>query len=84
MKASMIQAEITIMEQQLANINVAITQLALNPHKTFNLNTGQSTQAVGREDLERLREFKNGLMSDICVLQSRLTGAGITRVRPCW
>jgi len=68
---------------QAAALNTAITFLYSNPHKSYTLDTGQSSQQVSRPDLESLQNQYGGLLNRIASLDARCNGAS-QQIRPAW
>lgn len=75
--------QITEAKAQLALLNTAIRFLYANPHQSYTLDTGQSSQRVTRPDVERLQGEKNALLNDIASLEARCNGAS-QQIRPGW
>lgn len=63
--------------------DTAITFLITNPHKSYTLNTGQSSQQVSRPDLESLQEQLDNILNRIATLEARCYGAS-AQIRPGW
>lgn len=68
---------------QATALNTAILFLYANPHKSYTLDTGQSSQQVSRPDLDSLQNQYDGLLNRIASLEARCDGAS-QQVRPAW
>lgn len=73
--------QITIAKAQLTALNAAITFLYANPHQSYTLDTGQSSQTVRRPDVERLQNQKQSLLNEIASLDARCNDAS-QQIRP--
>jgi len=58
------------------NIEVAIDALVQGGHRSYELNTGQTTQRVTRENLNELYDLRKNLISE---LETRLATENINR-----
>jgi hypothetical protein len=67
--------QITASKAQVTALNAAILFLYSNPHQSYTLNTGQSSQTVRRPDVERLQDQLNGILNLIATLEARCNGA---------
>ena len=63
------------MEAQITAINAALLFLYDNPHKSYDLNTGQGSQKVTREDTASLNTQLDVLLDRRSTLQTRCDGA---------
>lgn len=52
--------------------------------QSYSLNTGQSQQTVTRASVADLNKTLESLYNRLATMQARLTGSGVTRVRPAW
>jgi len=75
--------ELTKAKAQAAALNTAITFLYANPHKSYTLESGQSSQQVSRPDLDSLQRQYDGLLNRIASLEARCNGAS-QQIRPAW
>lgn len=75
--------QITEAKAQLTALNTAIRFLYANPHKSYTLDTGQSSQQVSRPDMDSLQKQKRGLQNEIAELDARCNGAS-QQIRPGW
>lgn len=75
--------QITAAKAQATALNTAILFLYANPHKSYNLDTGQGSQSVSRPDLDSLQEQYDGLLNRIATLDARCNGAS-QQIRPAW
>lgn len=75
--------QLTEAQTQLTALNTAIRFLYANPHKSYTLDTGQSSQQVSRPDLDSLQKQKRGLQNEIAELDARCNGAS-QQIRPGW
>ena len=75
--------QITQAKAQAAALNTAILFLYANPHKSYTLDTGQSSQQVSRPDLDSLQSQYDGLLNRIASLDARCNGAS-QQIRPGW
>lgn len=76
--------QIEQIKNEITALNAAILALTANPHKSYNLDTGQSKQSVTREDLQRLGDWRDSLLNQYYTLTARCDGSGVTRGAPCW
>lgn len=51
---------------------------------SYSLNTGQSQQSVTRASIPDINKTLDTLYNRLVTLEARLTGNGVTRVRPAW
>ncbi|MEE9393688.1 MAG: hypothetical protein V3W41_14390 [Planctomycetota bacterium] len=79
-----LQAEIVTTRAILDAISAAIQALADPTISSYTLDTGQTQQRVSRENLPQILQERRRLQSDLCALENRLTGAGVTRGQPLW
>jgi hypothetical protein len=75
--------QLTKAQSQAALLNDAIVFLYDNPHKSYTLDTGQSSQQVSRPDLEGLQKQYDLLLDRISTLEARCNGAS-QQMRPAW
>ena len=75
--------QITKAIAQLALLDAAILFINANPHKSYTLDTGQSSQQVSRPDLESLQSQYDGLLNRIATLEARCVGAS-QQIRPAF
>ena len=73
--------QITQAKAQATALNTAILFLYANPHKSYTLDTGQSSQQVSRPDLDSLQNQYDGLLNRIATLDARCNGAS-QQIRP--
>ena len=52
--------------------------------QSYSLNTGQSQQSVTRTNLKDINAVLDSLYNRLVTLEARLTGNGVTRIRPAW
>lgn len=75
--------ELAKAKAQLSELNTEILFLTSNPHKSYTLDTGQSSQQVSRPDLKSLQEQYDSLLNRIATLEARCNGAA-QQIRPGW
>lgn len=75
--------QLTLAKAQATALNTAILFLYANPHQSYTLDTGQSSQRVTRPDVERLQDQYDGLLNRIATLDARCNGAS-QQVIPGW
>ncbi len=75
--------QITNAKAQVVLLNDAITFLYANPHQSYTLDTGQSSQRVTRPDVERLQSQYDSLLDRISTLEARCKGAS-QQIIPGW
>ncbi len=75
--------ELTKAKAQATALNDAILFLYANPHQSYTLDTGQSSQRVSRPDLDSLQNQYDGLLNRISSLDARCNGAS-QQIRPGW
>ncbi len=75
--------QLTLAKAQATALNTAILFLYANPHQSYTLDTGQSSQRVTRPDVERLQEQYDALLNRIASLDARCNGAS-QQIRPGW
>ena len=73
--------QIPVIESQITALQSAILSLTINPHKSYQLDTGQSSQRVTRDDLSELNAQVDVLMDRRATIQARCNGATI-QLRP--
>ena len=81
MADSFLETQITQTETQITALNSALLFLATNPHKSYQLDTGQSSQRVTRDDISDLNRQIDVLLNRRSTLQARCNGATI-QIRP--
>lgn len=70
---------------QAVALDTAILFLLANPHKSYTLDTGQSSQQVSRPDLEGLQNQYDSLLNRIATLEIRCNpGSAAQQIRPGW
>ena len=77
MADAFLETQITATEAQITALNAAILFLSANPHKSYELDTGQSRQRVNRDDLISLQEQIDMLLARREALKARCDGATI-------
>ena len=75
--------QLTVAKAQAAALNTAILFLYANPHLSYNLDTGQSSQSVRRPDPVELQKSYDSLLNTIASLEARCNGAS-QQARPGW
>ncbi len=75
--------ELAKAKAQAVALDTAILFLYANPHKSYTLDTGQSSQQVSRPDLDSLQSQYDGLLNRIASLDARCNGAS-QQIRPGW
>lgn len=75
--------QLTKAQEQAEKLATAIDFLYHNPHKSYTLNTGQSSQQVSRPDLDSLQDQYDRLLNRIATLDARCNGAS-QQIRPTW
>lgn len=78
------EAEIVTTKAILAALGTAILALADPTVHQYSLDTGQSQETVRRHDLPALLEQRRALQNELCVLEARLSGSGVTHGVPAW
>lgn len=73
--------QLTAAKTQATALNTAIVFLYANPHKSYTLDTGQSSQQVSRPDLDSLQKQYDSLLNRIATLEARCYGAS-QQIRP--
>ena len=78
--------ELTNLKILLNKIDLAIQTLITGNHASYELDTGQTTQRVTRQDLQKLTEWRDSLMSSIRDLELKIGigKKGIRYVRPAF
>jgi len=84
MNTAELQTQITFSKAYLAQLNAAITAFADPTVLRYDLDTGQSITRVQRNELPAIIKSRQVLMEEICTLEARLTGGGVTRGQPAW
>ena len=79
--SAFIDALMTTAQEQIAAINAALLFLAANPHKSYQLDTGQSSQRVTRDDIGDLNAQIDVLLNRLTTLDAMRNGATI-QIRP--
>lgn len=62
----------------------ASTALAAGGIQSYTIDTGQTRQVVTKLDLEWMQDTINSLLNRCTTLEARLTGSGVSVVRPCF
>lgn len=75
--------QLTLAKAQATALNTAILFLYANPHKSYTLDTGQSSQQVSRPDLDSLQSQYDSLLNRIATLEARCNGAS-QQIVPGW
>jgi len=75
--------QLTKAKAQATELDEAIVFLYANPHKSYTLDTGQSSQQVSRPDLDSLQSQYDLLLNRISTLEARCNGAS-QQMRPGW
>jgi len=75
--------QLTKAKAQASALDEAIVFLYANPHKSYTLDTGQSSQQVSRPDLDSLQSQYDLLLNRISTLEARCNGAS-QQMRPGW
>lgn len=73
--------QLTKAKAQAIALDTAIVFLYANPHKSYTLDTGQSSQQVSRPDLDSLQRQYDSLLNRIATLEARCYGAS-QQIRP--
>lgn len=81
MADAFLETQITATEAQITALNAAILFLSTNPHKSYQLDTGQSSQRVTRDNLLELQQQLDILLDRRSTLQARCNGATL-QIRP--
>ena len=81
MADAFLETQITATESQITALNEAILFLSTNPHKSYQLDTGQSSQRVTRDNLLELQQQLDILINRRASLQARCNGA-VIQLRP--
>ena len=68
---------------QATKLDTAINFLYDNPHLSYNLDTGQSSQSVKRPDPTELQKQYDSLLNRISTLEARCFGAS-QQIRPAY
>jgi len=84
MDTEFLQSRITRTKELIVLYEDAIEFLITNPTKSYNLNTGQDSQSMTRQDLSQLQDSLDALMNRLCVLEARLTGNNSVVGVPGW
>lgn len=84
MDTDFLQARITKTKELIVKYEDAIDFLITNPTKSYNLNTGQDSQSMTRQDLEKLQDGLDELMNRLIVYEARLTGNNSVIGVPGW
>ncbi len=76
--------QLTKAKEQAGALDAAIVFLYANPHKSYTLDTGQSSQQVSRPDLSSLQDQYDNLLNRIATLDIRCNGGAAQQIRPGW
>ena len=76
MDADFIQTQIDTIKAQITSYNEVLTAIALNPNKSYSLNTGQTTESVTKQDVAKIHELIRGLVSDLQYWYDLLNNTG--------
>lgn len=77
MSDTFIETQITATETQITALNAAVLFLSQNPHKSYELDTGQSRQRVNRDDLITLQQQIDMLLDRRQTLLALCNGATV-------
>jgi hypothetical protein len=78
-----LKERITATKLQIVAYEGAVDALASGV-QSYSLNTGQSQQSVTRSNLGEINRTLDSLYNRLVTLEARLTGNGVTRIRPAW
>lgn len=84
MNSTRLQAIIDKTYIELDAYLAASTALATGGIQSYTLDTGQTRQVVTKLDLEWMQDTINSLLNRCTTLEARLTGSGVSVVRPCF
>ncbi len=68
----------------LAKLSAAILALADPTVESYTLDDGQTRQTATRGTLKSLLSTRRELQNELCTLEARVTGNGVTRGQPAW
>ena len=77
-----IQSQIDFYSSAITAYQRVLLDLALNPAKSYTINTGQTTESVTRQDVDKIRALISGLITDLNYWQSLQSGGGCVVVTP--
>lgn len=83
MSQEFLKARIERVKLQIVAYEDAFEALASGV-QSYTLNTGQSQQTVTRTSINDMNVALDKLYNRLVTLEARLTGNGVTRVRPAW
>jgi len=74
--------QIPVIKTQITAVNAAVLYLLNNPHKSYQLDTGQSSQRVTRDDIDMLNKQVDILSNRLVELELRCNGGGTIQAIP--
>lgn len=84
MNNSYLQGKIAVIQAQIDAYEDAFLQLGSTGIQSYTIDTGQTRQTVTRANLSEMRIVLDNLYNRLATLQARLTGCGVTHIRPGW
>jgi hypothetical protein len=77
-----IQERIDATKAAIAAVEAARLALAVGGAQSYTIDTGQSRQVVTKMNLTEIRKTISSLYNECATLEARLTGGGVSNVRP--
>ena len=84
MDRDFVQQRINAAKALLLLYDAALTAITTGGAQSYLIDTGQTKTTVTKLDLKTLNDSISSLENRIATLTARLTGNGVTQVRPCW
>lgn len=83
--STFLQNRVTTLQTLIIAYEAALLALGTsNGVQSYTLNTGETDQRVTRYDIPQLQVTIDGMYNQLAVLEARLTGSGVTQMRPAW
>ena len=84
MDRELTQDRINAAKALLLLYDAALTAITISGAQSYLIDTGQTKQTVTKLDIKSLNDSISSLENRIATLTARLTGNGVTQVRPMW
>ena len=79
-----IAERIATIKLQIIAYEDASLQLATDKIQSFTMDTGQTRETVTKLNSEKLQDAIDQLYNRLVTLEARVTGCGVSTVRPAW
>ena len=79
-----LQAEFDSLREAVTAAQAARLQLLTDQITTYTIGTGQTSTTVTKFSMTRLNDLISGMLAQMIIIENRISGAGVTIVRPAW